>query len=214
MDPASSTFTTNHHLLITLCLEARSYRAALAVLDNDILEFPPSLPVQSPHIIPSSMNRTSSAYITTSSGISGIINYQHHLEYHLYGGMIYMALGKWARALEFLSYVITAPSANSISLIMVEAYRKWLLVGLLHAGKVSVSPTSSMVPLLTVSKMLRLSPTVSASATRIYHASSRAYEGVCEIFQGGNIHKLQAEIEAGASIWAEVLPFSPSPRFN
>ena len=139
MDPVSSTFTTNHHVLITLCLEARSYRAALPVLDNDILEFPPSLAVQSPHIIPSSINRTSSAYITISSGISGRINYQHHLEYHLYGAMIYMALGKWAKALEFLTNVITAPSTNSVSLIMVEAYRKWLLVGLIHSGKVSIS---------------------------------------------------------------------------
>ena len=62
------------------------------------------------------------------------------MKYFLYGGMIYMALKEWGKALHFLSIVISSPVANSISLIMVEAYKKWVLVNLLEKGTVRVDP--------------------------------------------------------------------------
>lgn len=48
-----------------------------------------------------------------------------------------MALKEWRNALHFLGIVISTPSTSSVSLIMVEAYKKWVLVGLLEKGKVS-----------------------------------------------------------------------------
>ena len=52
--------------------------------------------------------------------------------------MLYMGLKMWERALSFLEAVIMAPTNNTASMIMVEAYKKWVLVGLLCTGRVSV----------------------------------------------------------------------------
>ena len=66
------------------------------------------------------------------------MDYRDHLEYFLYGAMLYMGLKMWERALLFLEIVIMAPTNNIASMIMVEAYKKWVLVGLLCTGGVSV----------------------------------------------------------------------------
>ena len=55
--------------------------------------------------------------------------------------MIYIALKDWERALVFLETVIASPVARDntggTSRIQVEAYKKWILVGLVHKGQVS-----------------------------------------------------------------------------
>lgn len=49
-----------------------------------------------------------------------------------------MAVKDWRNASHFLKFVITMPpSLNVVSKIMIEAYKKWILVGLLDTGKVS-----------------------------------------------------------------------------
>lgn len=45
--------------------------------------------------------------------------------------MIYMKLKNWERALHFLDIVITCPTANTASMIQVEAFKKGILVNLL-----------------------------------------------------------------------------------
>ena len=138
LDPGSSTFTSNHVLFVRLCLEANTYRAGLDILDRDILEFP-SANTNMPSL-PSTGDQPSSMYITPNSNLSAKLAYTDHLEYHLYGAMVYIGLKKWERALEFLELVISAPTANAASTIMVEAYKKWVLVSLLHRGRVSFEP--------------------------------------------------------------------------
>lgn len=75
-------------------------------------------------------------YITSSSGLPGKLTYQDHLQYFLYGGMIYLGLKKWEKALHLLELAIAAPTTASVSLIMIEAYKKWVLAGLLDKGTV------------------------------------------------------------------------------
>lgn len=77
--------------------------------------------------------------ITASSGLSAKLTYADHLQYHLFGAMIYIGLKKWERALEFLDFVISTPTANATSAIMVDAYKKWILVNILLYGRVSTS---------------------------------------------------------------------------
>lgn len=50
--------------------------------------------------------------------------------------MIYMVRKEWDDALRFLHIVIAAPVTNTVSKIMVEAYKKWILVRLLAKGQV------------------------------------------------------------------------------
>jgi hypothetical protein len=49
-----------------------------------------------------------------------------------------MGLKRWERALEFLTFVIAAPTIGPASTIQVEAYKKWVLIGLLYYGGVSL----------------------------------------------------------------------------
>jgi COP9 signalosome complex subunit 3 len=139
LDPSSSTLTSNHLLFIRLCLDAKTFRHALPILDRDIQAFP-SAPKPANSAIGS---RYSSSYINATSGLTDRLTYRHHLEYHLFGALIYMGLKRWERALEFLTFVIVAPTIGPASTIQVEAYKKWVLVGLLVHGGVSLIPELS-----------------------------------------------------------------------
>ena len=139
LDPTASCFTSTHLLFARLCLQAKAFREALPVLDCDIYHFPSALEKSSlVHLcpLPSSDHDSSAGYITTSSGLSDRLYYQDHLTYFLYGAMLYLAMKEWNRALLFLEIVIMSPSNSTASMIQVEAYKKWVLVGLLLKGRV------------------------------------------------------------------------------
>jgi COP9 signalosome complex subunit 3 len=140
LDPSSACFTSNHELFLRLCLEAREYRVALPILDRDIFYFPSPPNIALVHInppFPCSPHEFSSTFITTASHLSAKLDHTHHLQYFIFGAMIYMKLKDWERALHFLEIVITCPAANTASMIQVEAYKKWILVHIVANGQVS-----------------------------------------------------------------------------
>ncbi|KAI9810393.1 MAG: hypothetical protein M1827_006279 [Pycnora praestabilis] len=185
MDPSTSTFTSTHVLFVQLCLEARSYRPALPILSNDIYHFPqPPIAGAAPFLC--SPNEPSCSYINASSGISGKLSYMDHLEYHLYGAMLYIGLKDWERALVFLEYVISAPTNGVASNIMVEAYKKWVLAGLLQTGGSLPAPRTS-----------------SGSVFKTFRAIAKPYDAVAHAFVLGNLQRLREEIEVGQHIWRD-----------
>ncbi|KAI9783470.1 MAG: hypothetical protein M1816_001352 [Peltula sp. TS41687] len=109
LDPTPSTLTSTHVYFVRSCLEAKTYRAALPILDRDITEFP--MAAQTLNSLTPVNKQAKWSYISTSSGISAKLTYAEHLQYHLYGAMVYIGLKKWERASEFLEFVITAPNA-------------------------------------------------------------------------------------------------------
>ena len=123
-----------------LCLEAREYRIALPVLDNDIFHFPLPSDRGAVHVNPRHLcahHDSRSTFLTVASGLSEKLDHQDHLQYFLLGAMIYIGMKNWVRALLFLDIVIMSPANNTTSMIQVEAYKKWILVGLLLRGHVS-----------------------------------------------------------------------------
>lgn len=60
---------------------------------------------------------------------------KHFLLYYYYGGMIYAAMKNYDRALYFFEVVVTVP-ALVVSHIMLEAYKKYILISLILHGKV------------------------------------------------------------------------------
>lgn len=140
LDPSSSTFTSLHTTFVRLCLQSRSYLNALDILDKPIYHFPTASDkqfIKRSQLLPCQQYESSMSFITTASGLPGKINHRSYLEYFLYGAMVYMGLRKWDAAIHFLEVVISAPTTNSVSIIMVEAYKKWVLLGLLETGKVN-----------------------------------------------------------------------------
>jgi len=69
---------------------------------------------------------------------------------------------------------------------MVEAYKKWLMVGLLENGSAPSIPRS-----------------VGQNAIKHIRALSKAYECVAEAFKSGNLERLRGEVEAGSGAWQE-----------
>lgn len=138
LDPSCAVFTSTHLLLVRLCLRARAYTHALPVLDKYVCHFPTSISHATSKfpVLPCAAHDSSVSFITETSGISSKLAYKDYLQYFLLGGMIYMALKQWGKAAHYLGVVISMPTAGPISMIMVEAYKKWILVKLLENGKV------------------------------------------------------------------------------
>jgi len=73
--------------------------------------------------------------------------------YFYYGGICYVGMKKYAKALEFFEAVISAP-ALVISAIMVEAYKKYVLVALCHKGELGHLPRYTNSSLVRLFKQL------------------------------------------------------------
>ncbi|KAJ5591767.1 uncharacterized protein N7459_002136 [Penicillium hispanicum] len=186
LDPSCAVFTSTHLLLVQLCLHARAYACALPVLERHICHIPgpDSIDPSTPSTVLCEEDNTSLTFMANGTGFSSRLSYRDYLRYFLYSGMVYMALKEWRKALNFLGTVISIPTTSSMSLVMVEAYKKWILVGLLDKGKLCSPPN------MTASHM-----------TKMYHSLARPYVNLGHAFESGDILRLQAEVGAGQDIW-------------
>lgn len=135
----SETFTSVHLLLARLSLLARAYTHVLPILDRQVCHLPsPSNQGyhQYRHSLLCTEHAHNAALVFESSGLSAKLAYRDHLSYFLYGAMVYIVLKDWDNAIHWLTIVISSPITGPISKIMVESYKKWLLVNLLANGKV------------------------------------------------------------------------------
>ncbi|XP_074111572.1 COP9 signalosome subunit 3 [Cotesia typhae] len=103
-----SQLTSIHADLCQLCLLAKCFKPALEFLNTDI---------------------------TGVSQEGGQFESKYFLLYYYYGGMIYTALKNYDRALYFFEVCVTVP-AMAVSHIMLEAYKKFILVSLILHGKI------------------------------------------------------------------------------
>ncbi|CDM26903.1 COP9 signalosome complex subunit 3 [Penicillium roqueforti FM164] len=185
LDPSCAVFTSSHLLLVRLCLEAKAYSCALPVLNKQICHFPISLgsPPSDPSVLCAD-HGSGVSFMTEDSRISSKLSYRDYLQYFLYGGMVYMALKEWRNALHFLGIVISTPSTNSVSLIMVEAYKKWVLVSLLEKGKLCPPPSIT-----------------TPHVAKVYQSIARPYIILAHAFERGDLKRLNAEIDAANGVW-------------
>jgi COP9 signalosome complex subunit 3 len=129
-------FTSTHLLLVRLALLSSSYTYALPITNQLVYHFPTDADHVHHAYLSCSEHTPTTTLVTTASGISSKLSHRDHLQYFLYSAMIYMALKKWDEACHCLNAVIASPTANAVSKIMVEAYKKWILANLLGYGKV------------------------------------------------------------------------------
>ncbi|XP_012274298.1 COP9 signalosome complex subunit 3 [Orussus abietinus] len=109
--------TSIHADLCQLCLLSKCFKPALEFLDTDVM------------VINQEVGQFDSKYF---------------LLYYYYGGMIYTALKNYDRALYFFEVGVTTP-AVAVSHIMLEAYKKYILVSLILHGKLIPPPYASRV---------------------------------------------------------------------
>lgn len=176
--------TAKHLVLVRLALSSRMLAPAVAVLDKPILYFPGAQkPSKSKPLC--SMSNQPSAYISSEAGFTRKLKYQEVLEYFLYRGIVYMGLRDWRKALQSLEDCLTFPTKDgAVSKIMIDAYKKWVLVGLLLEGK-----------------PLNLPKVTNSQAAKAYHAIAKPYESVAQIFETGTAARLKAEVDIGNQAW-------------
>ncbi|KAF9412892.1 hypothetical protein HW555_008738 [Spodoptera exigua] len=108
-----SQLTSIHADLCQLCLLSKCMKPALEFLDTDVTGI--------------------------GSELGGNNDSKHFLLYYYYGGMIYTAMKNYDRALYFFEVVVTVP-AMVVSHIMLEAYKKYILVSFILHGKILPMP--------------------------------------------------------------------------
>jgi COP9 signalosome complex subunit 3 len=138
LDPTLGTFTANHNLVLQLCLASGQFEEALPLLDAYIHSFPSESNHGFDGDLPCSNFLESSGYLTVSSGlVEQTAEYDVAL-YFLMGAMLYLGMGpsRYDDALMYLEVLVTMPTQNVASGLMLEAYRKKLLLNLLRHGKV------------------------------------------------------------------------------
>ncbi|KAJ5988283.1 hypothetical protein N7481_003493 [Penicillium waksmanii] len=186
LDPSCAVFTSTHLLLVRLCLHAKAYACILPVLNKHICHFPGSterFPHKSSPVLCAD-HESSLAFITNSSGLSAPLSSRDLSRYFLYGGMVYLALKKWSEASHFLELAMSVPTTGPVSMIMVEAYKKWVLVGLLETGKLRPPPTM-----------------IAPHVYKTYQSIARPYVNLAHTFELRDLNRLNAEVDAAKHIW-------------
>jgi len=85
---------------------------------------------------------------------------KYFLSYYYYGGNIYTAMKRYSEALYMYEVVVTTP-ARAVSIIMLEAYKKYILVSLIIHGKVA--------PLPKYTSQVRINILIRSRAVRNYY---------------------------------------------
>lgn len=187
LDPSCGTLTSSHLDLVNLCLETSNYGDAVPVLDRDIH----SLPTKShqPDTFLFSSHTLSNSFLTVESQLTNRLDRNNVMEYYLKGAMIYSGCRHWEQARYFLEHIISTPTAASgaASATMVEAYKKWILVGLMSQGRVGSVPKAA-----------------NGNAVKTLRSLSKAYDAIADAFQHADRSKLVAEVDEAQQLFAEV----------
>ncbi|KAI8126188.1 COP9 signalosome complex subunit 3 [Lucilia cuprina] len=144
---SESQLTPIHADLCQLSLKSKCFRVALKYLDVDITTI-------------------STSAETRGQNQTDVTNHdaKYFLLYYYYGGMIYTAIKNYERALYFFEVCISTP-AMAMSYIMLEAYKKFILVSLILHGKIIPIPKySSQV----ISRFMK-------PIAQVYHTLAVAY---------------------------------------
>jgi COP9 signalosome complex subunit 3 len=128
-----SQLTSVHADLLQLCLMAKNLKPALEFLNVDVTDI-------SSEVCPTlclNLWKPPNYFCLQN----GHFDARHFLTYYYYGGVIHAALKNYDRSLYCFEVALTTPS-SAISHIMLESYKKYILVSLILHGKVGCDHSS------------------------------------------------------------------------
>ncbi|KAI1466009.1 uncharacterized protein F4812DRAFT_435545 [Daldinia caldariorum] len=186
LDPTGSILTMSHLNLAKLAYKTDNIEPALPVLDKNIIYFPGMASYGEPKFL-CDLSLPPPAYLSRETGLATQLKPNLILEYDIFRGMSYCTLRDWAKAYDAFVRVITYPAREgSASKIMVEAYKKWVLVSLLSTGKLSELPSYT-----------------GAAASKMYGNLGKSYTALAVLFTADNAEALKAEVDKNAQTWTE-----------
>ncbi|KAI1439201.1 cop9 subunit [Xylaria sp. CBS 124048] len=186
LDPTGSLFTSSHLLLAKLAFETDNMEPALPVIDETIVFYPRL----DPHDLTQALCDPALpplAYISRDTGLTGPLKSSAVLEYDLLCGMMYCERRDWTKARGSFERAATYPTkTEGCSKIMVEAFKKWVLVNLLAEGRHSVAP-----------------PYLSAGIIRTFEILADPYLSLATAFTTDDVRQLKLEADNNAHLWIE-----------
>ncbi|KAH7026158.1 uncharacterized protein B0I36DRAFT_247989 [Microdochium trichocladiopsis] len=186
LDPSGSILTSTHISLVKLAYNTDNIAPALPVLDKSIVYYPGMASQSQPEQL-CDMTLPPPAYISRLTGLTTTLKATNVLEYDLLCGMAYIARRSWQKAASALERVVTFPTKDGgTSKIMVDAYKKWVLVSLLKAGKHSEPPSIT-----------------GSAAQKQYSVHGKLYTTVAGLFTADDASALKQEVERNNTVWAE-----------
>ncbi|CAM9752892.1 unnamed protein product [Ectocarpus sp. 12 AP-2014] len=109
----------------------------------------------------------------------------HFLRHFYYGGIVYIGAKQWKEALDSFLMLLTIP-ANVLSSLVIEGYKKMMLVSLIISGEVPPLPKYA-----------------SNSVTRHLKSHTSDYEALVSCFQAGDVKGLNAAVVAGSEKFSQ-----------
>ncbi|KIL96357.1 hypothetical protein FAVG1_01101 [Fusarium avenaceum] len=186
MDPTGSMLTSTHLLLAKTAYQTAWIEPVLKILDCDTTFFPGMAGLKDSKLLcDSSLHPTS--FISPETGLTESVTSSTILEYNHLSALCYMSRRDWAKAFRSLERVITHPSKDKgVSKIMDEAYKRWLLVGLLKDGREPTLPSYT-----------------ATIAKNTYSTLGGSYKSIAAQFSTTNVEHLLAEINANNQTWED-----------
>ncbi|KAF9770249.1 hypothetical protein IL306_012223 [Fusarium sp. DS 682] len=186
LDPTGSMFTSTHLTMVKIAYSASWIEPALKVLDCD-LTFYPGMAGQKDAKLLCDSSLHPASFISVDTGLTGDVKSSTILEYNHLGAQCYMARRDWTKAYRALERVITHPSKDKgVTKVMDEAYKRWLLVGLLKDGREPILPSYT-----------------ATIAKNTYTTLGTPYKNITTQFTTTNAGQLKADIEANRQVWEE-----------
>lgn len=186
LDPSGNTFTSNYLLLAQLSLESAHPPQDLPVFDRYILYFTGHTSFSKAKPL-CSLKLEPRDFLTPETGLTKTLGHHDVLEYFVLCGTIHIARHDWEKALDILESAVTYPARDgAVSKIMVEAYKKWVVVHIILHGTAGKLPS-----------------TTNASVAKTLHTLATPYETVAKLFESSSALRLYREVSFGAQIWKE-----------
>ncbi|KAH6655622.1 hypothetical protein BKA67DRAFT_561283 [Truncatella angustata] len=186
LDPTGSMLTSTHISLVKLAYGTDTIEPALDVIDKNIVFYPNMGPFKKPAEL-NDLSLPPTAYIAENTGLTAAVKPPAVLEYDLLRGLMYCSRRDWPKALAALERVVAYPTRDhGISKIMVEAYKKWVLVSLLCNGKPSPSPVSA-----------------TSATSKAYNTLGKLYREVATIFETDNAADLKRKADVSTKDWLD-----------
>jgi COP9 signalosome complex subunit 3 len=131
--------TSNHISLVNIALDSGQYEAALPVLEKPYVFLPMADQAVSNL---GAKNASPWAYILPRAYLTGIITRDNIMRYDEACGLIFGRLRRWKDAHAAFGRIVAFPSRDaSVTVMMAESYKKWVLTGLLALGHAPKMPS-------------------------------------------------------------------------
>ncbi|KZL72084.1 cop9 signalosome complex subunit 3 [Colletotrichum incanum] len=184
LDPDSAMLTSLHLAVVKLAYETTNWDEILPIIEKPWV-FLPGMKDQSRSKYLCDLTASPAAYISPSTQLTDYLTRESVMEHEYISAMVFTAKKKWANAHNAYQRIVTWPSReSSVSKLMTDSHKRWILTGLLALGQAPTLPSH-----------------ISPSAQKSYAALSKPYADVAAQFSTTNVEQLKAEIEKGAETW-------------